>query len=242
MFELEPLLSEITSLTPSSIGIVLFAGLLVGVAPSSFPMLSVAAGFVGGQQNDPNKPQRLQGLVLSLGFVLGIALVDALIGIFFGYTGFLVIKFLVKFMTLAYLLITAILVFLGLVLLRIIHLRIPVLRPSQRETKNFFKAFALGIPFGLSTCPACTPLLMPVLMVAAGSGDPLLGGILLFTFGLARGFPIIIIGSLTGVIKQTRRFHSWIPRIERFSGILLLIAAPYFAYQAAVYGGLVPPL
>ncbi len=93
MMELESLLREITSLTPTAIGIVLFAGLVVGVAPSSFPLLSVAAGFVGGQEVDPKHQQRFQGLVLSLGFVLGIALVDALIGVFFGYAGFLVMNF-----------------------------------------------------------------------------------------------------------------------------------------------------
>ncbi len=242
MIELEPLLSEITNLTPTAIGIVLFAGLVVGVAPSSFPLLSVAAGFVGGQEVDLKTGQRFHGLVLSLGFVLGIALVDALIGIFFGYAGFLVMNYLVQYITYAYLLITAMLIFLGLVLLKVIRVRVPVLRPSRRGTHNFFTAFALGIPFGLSTCPACTPLLLPVLMVAAGSGDPLLGGVLLFTFGMARGIPIIVIGSAAGAIKQTERFSSWIPRIERTSGALILLAAPYFAYQAAAYAGWAPPL
>ncbi len=85
-------------------------------------------------------------------------------------------------------------------------------------------------------------MLLPVLMAAAGSGDPLLGGVLLFTFGMARGIPVIIVGSAAGAIKQTERFASWIPLIERTSGVLLLLAAPYFAYQAAAYAGWVPPL
>lgn len=242
MIELEPLLSEITGLTPAAIGIVVFAGLVVGISPSSFPLLSVAAGFVGGQAADTGGDQRMQGFVLSLGFVLGIALVDALIGIFFGYAGFLVMKYLAQYMTYAYVLLTVLLVFLGLVLLRVIRVRVPVLRPSRRGTSNFFTAFALGLPFGLSTCPACTPLLLPVLMVAAGSGDPLLGGVLLFVFGLARGIPIIAVGSTAGAIKQTHRFGSWVNRIEFTSGVLLLLAAPYFAYQAAAYAGWAPPL
>ena len=70
----------------------------------------------------------------------------------------------------------------------------------------------------------------------------MLGGVLLFTFGMARGIPIIVIGSAAGVIKQTERFSSWIPRIERSSEVLLLLIAPYFAYQAAAYAGWAPPL
>ena len=108
--------------------------------------------------------------------------------------------------------------------------------------KNFLSAFVLGVPFGLSTCPACTPLLLPVLAVAASSGDPILGGILLFTFGLSRGVPILLVGTLTGVIKQKEKYHLWISTIEQIGGILLLLAAPYFAYQAAAYAGWVVPM
>ena len=83
---------------------------------------------------------------------------------------------------------------------------------------------------------------MPVLAAAAGTGDPWLGGVMLFCFGIARGVPIIIVGTATGAIKQTERFAEWIPRIEFTGGILLLLGAPYFAYQGAAYAGWVPPL
>ena len=240
--ELEALLSGITTLTPTAIGIILTAGLIVGVSPGSFPLLSVATGFIAGQDADVQAGQRLRGLILSLGFVLGIALVDGLIGALFGFAGFLVLRVLAQFMSYAYAFMTAMLVFLGLVLLRVVRVRVPVLRPSQRKTTNFFSALVLGIPFGLSTCPACTPVLLPVLAAAAGTGEAFLGGVLLFCFGLARGVPIIIIGTATGVLKQTQRFAAWIPRIEFAGGILLLLGAPYFAYQGAAYAGWVPPL
>ncbi len=103
---------------------------------------------------DVQSGQRFRGLVLSLGFMLGIALVDGVIGALFGFGGFLVLKILAQYMSYAYALMTAMLVFLGLVLQRVIRIRRPVLRPSQRKTTNFFSALLLGIPFGLSTCPA----------------------------------------------------------------------------------------
>ncbi len=45
----------------------------------------------------------------------------------------------------------------------------------------------------------------------------------------------------TGASKRTERFKAWIPNIERTGGILLLLAAAYFAYRAAAYAGWVPP-
>ena len=242
MFELEVLLSEISGLTPASLGIIVLAGLVIGVSPSSFPLLSVATGFVAGQQTEGKGGLRKQGFILSLGFVFGIAVVDAALGAIFGSVGFLMLRVLNQYMSYAYAFITLLLIFLGLVLLRVVRVRVRLLHPSKRPAKNFLSAFVLGVPFGLSTCPACTPLLLPVLAVAASSGDPILGGILLFTFGLSRGVPILLVGTLTGVIKQKEKYHLWISTIEKIGGILLLLAAPYFAYQAAAYAGWVVPM
>lgn len=242
MFELEGLLSEVSGLTPTSLLVVLLTGIIVGVSPSSFPLLSVATGFVAGKGTDERSSIRRQGFILSFGFVCGIALVDAVLGAFFGSVGFVVLRVLNQYMSYAYTLITLLLVFLGLVLLRIIRVRIRLLQPSKRAATNFFSAFLLGIPFGLSTCPACTPLLLPVLAVAASSGDPLLAGVLLFTFGFARGIPILIVGTIADAVTQTKYFYSWVAGVERLGGILLLLAAPYFAYQAVVYAGWAPPI
>ena len=242
MFELESLLSEVSGLTPTSLLVIVFVGLIVGVSPSSFPLLSVAIGFVAGKQSDGTTSLRRQGFVLSLGFVLGIALVDAVLGAFFGSVGFLVLRVLNQYMSYAYTLITLLLVFLGLVLLRIVRVRIRLLEPSKRAANDFFSAFMLGIPFGLSTCPACTPLLLPILAVAASSGDPYLGGLLLFTFGIARGIPILLVGTTSDILRQTQKHYSWTSRVEQIGGVLLLLAAPYFAYQAAAYAGWVPPI
>jgi cytochrome c-type biogenesis protein len=87
MNELEQLMQTISTLSPFAIALVAFAGLIVGIAPSSFPLLSVAAGLAAGQgATDPNK-WRLRGLKLSAGFALGIATVDAILGALFGLMG-----------------------------------------------------------------------------------------------------------------------------------------------------------
>ena len=87
MTDIEPLLQNLTALTPLAIALVALAGFIVGIAPSSFPLLSVAAGLAAGRgatdSTDSGK-RRNEGRWLSAAFALGIATMDALIGV----TGF----------------------------------------------------------------------------------------------------------------------------------------------------------
>ena len=241
MTELESLLQGATELTPLAVGLVALAGLIVGVAPSSFPLLSVAAGLAAGRSTAAPSAPRIEGLWLAAGFALGIAFVDAVLGALFGLAGFAVLRVLAQFLAVAYGLLGIILVVSGLALLRIIHITIPVLTPSPRPTRSFVSSFVLGLPFGLSTCPACTPLLLPVVAAAATTADPVMGAALMFTFGLARGVPIVAAGTAAGPFAHLRRTHAFVRWVERVAGVLLLAAALFFLYQAAFYAGWLAP-
>ncbi len=235
---IETLLNEITTLTPYTVALVALAGLVVGIAPSSFPLISVAAGLAAGQ-NAPSAEsrRRIDGLRLSAGFVLGIVTIDMLLGATFGFAGFAVLRVLASYLAPTYLLLAGMLIVVGLVLLRAIHIIIPTLSPSVRPARTFGGSYLLGLPFGLSTCPACTPLLFPVVAATAASGSPLMGAVLMATFGLARGIPIMVAATLAGravQLRVARRFTFW---AERIGAALVFAAAAYFLYQAARYGG-----
>lgn len=226
----------------AAFALVAAAGLLMGLAPSSLPLVSVVAGWAAGRKTPEAGPASRQGLVFAGGFVLGIATVDAAIGGLFGFTGTVLIRLLAGSLALTNLLIAGLLVVLGLALLRV--LRVPWLRLQARaRTATSFKgAYALGIPFGLSTCPACTPMVLPVLGAAAATGKAWLGAALLFTFGVARGMPLLLAGAATDAVMRLGVVTRWVRRIERAGGALLLLAAVYFLYQSAAYAGMVPPL
>lgn len=241
MTDFEPLLQGVTELTPLAIGLVALAGLIVGIAPSSFPLLSVAAGLAAGRGTASADAPRIEGLWLAAGFALGIAVVDAVLGALFGLVGFAVLRVLAQFLALVYGVLAIVLVVSSLALLRIIHITIPVLTPSPRPTRSFAGSFVLGLPFGLSTCPACTPLLLPVVAAAATTADPVMGAVLMFTFGLARGVPIVSAGTAAGLFAHLRRTHAFVRWVERVGGVLLLAAATFFLYEAAFYAGWLMP-
>jgi cytochrome c-type biogenesis protein len=170
------------------------------------------------------------------------ATVDALIGGLFGLLGFALIAVLAEYRALVNVVAALVLLVLGLALLRAIRIAVPVLRPAVRPAASFGSAYALGVPFGLSTCPVCTPMVLPVMAAAAATGTPLLGAGLLFTFGFARGVPLILLGMFAGMAQALRGAGQWVARIERAGGALLLLAAAYFLYQGGVYAGLLPAL
>jgi cytochrome c-type biogenesis protein len=226
-------LNQVSGMSPVALAAVAVAGLLVGIAPSSLPLYSVVAGYVSGQVSS-----RAKGTLLSAGFALGQATVDASIGILFGFLGLLVVRTIARYLALTNLLLAVMLLILGLALVRKIHIVIPVLRPKARRVDSIVAAYGLGVLFGLATCPACTPMVLPVLGAAATAGSPWSGGLLLFVFGLARGIPLLLIGAAAGMVKHLSRLTPWVPAIERTGGILLLIAALFFFYQSMVFGGI----
>jgi cytochrome c-type biogenesis protein len=241
VIDLDPLLQDITALTPLTVALVALAGLVVGIAPSSFPLISVAAGLAAGERAAQSGERRIAGLWLSVGFVLGIATVDAVLGALFGLAGFTVMRVLARYLAVAYALLAVILVVAGLVLLRLIHIVIPTLAPSPKPTHGFIGSYLLGLPFGLSTCPACTPLPFPVAAAAAGTADPLMGGVLMAAFGLARGIPIVIAATMAGNLATFRNTHRFTLWAERIGATLMFAAALYFLYQAALFAGWLRP-
>jgi cytochrome c-type biogenesis protein len=224
------------AVTPLAFGLVAMAGLLMGLAPSTLPLVPVVAGFVVGKE----RSETGRALALSVAFVLGIATVDAAIGGLFGLMGDVVIQWFVKSVPLWSAFIAVVLALMGLVLLRKVRLRLPVFKRELREPETVTGAYALGIPFGLSTCPACIPMVLPVLAAAAATGEVWYGAALLFVFGLARGIPLIVTGVSADALKRFRGFSRKIPVLERVVGWLLIAAAVFFLAEAARLSGLLP--
>lgn len=242
MPDLESLLGGNSGLTPAIVAVVALAGLVVGIAPSSFPLLSVATGLAAGRGAGEPDRSKTRGLWLAAGFALGIATVDAVLGALFGFAGFAVMRVLASVLWVAYAVLAVVLLITGLALLRVIRVRIPVRAATAKPAQTFAASYLLGIPFGLSTCPACTPLVLPVVAAAAATGDPVLGAVLMFTFGLARGVPIVVAGTAAGILAYPGRARRWVRVMETTGGALILMAALYYLYQAGAYLGWVSPL
>jgi cytochrome c-type biogenesis protein len=94
------------------------------------------------------------------------------------------------------------------------------------------------VPFGLVTCPACTPLLLPIALGAAATANPVYGAVLLGVFALGRGLPLIALG-VSGRALAMVSTGAWLmPWLKGLLGVLLLAAAAFFFYRFLTVGGL----
>ncbi len=134
MLDLSTLLEPISAMSPVAVAVVAAAGLTMGMAPSSLPLFSIVVGYVAGQAGDDELKGRTRGLYLSLGFVLGMATVDAAIGALFGFLGYVVIQALASYLVVTNLVLAALLVLLGLVLLTSVSELWP--RPHRSATRR----------------------------------------------------------------------------------------------------------
>lgn len=231
------LLADIDKVTFASIGIMALAGLVVGVAPGSYPLAAAAIGLAAGDGGQTGISSRMPALRLSAAYALGIAVIDALVGALFGLIGFAVLDVLVKLMVYAYFGLSILLGVAALALFRIIYLPIRLISIGPRRATGVTDAFGLGLLFGLTTCPACTPLILPIIIGASTTTDPLLGGILLFAFGIGRGVPIVLAATVTGFLARTLDAMRAVAWLERIVGLLMLGASVWLAYQGAIYAG-----
>ena len=170
MTNVEFLVQNIGDLTSASVALVALAGLIIGVAPSSFPLIAVAGGLGARDGTAATSVSRLRGFCLAAGFGLGITTVDAVLG-------------------------------------------------------------------GLSTCPACTPLLLPVVVAATSSADPIKGAVLMGSFGLARSIPLVATGVAASSLTHWPRASPVIRWTERIGGGLLMAVAAWVAWQTVIYAG-----
>lgn len=71
-----------------------------------------------------------------------------------------------------------------------------------------------------------------MLGAAAATGTWWFGALLMFTFGLARGVPLLVIGASTGLFARLEWFRRCVPKLERAAGWVLLVGAFVFLFQA----------
>ncbi len=198
-------------------------GFVVGFSPSSFPLIPVIMGYVAGNR----ETKKREALILSVSFVLGIAFVNAALGVLFGFGGAFTAKLFGPKWNILFALV---LIVIGLRLLGILKFGLPTLSPKGKKVQSTFGAFVFGMPFAFALCPYCIPIQL-ALLTAAAAKAPWYGGALLLVFGLTRGIPLLLGGVFTGILKGLSGFMKFTQPIEKGAGVVFLLLGGYYAYQ-----------
>lgn len=205
--------------------LVFIGGILTSLTPCVYPMIPITLAVIGAQATG----NRMKGFVLSLFYVLGIAVTFSTLGLVAARTGALFGTFaqhpIVK------VIIAAIFLTMGLSMLGAFVMQMPPAIASRlrgKQRKGFLGAFLTGLVAGLIVSPCISPLLVVILAWVAQSGSMLLGFGLLFSFAVGLGVLFILIGTFSGVLKNLPRTGIWAELIEKGFGLLLIVLAIFF--------------
>ena len=201
------------------------AGLLLSLTPCVFPMIPILSGIIVGRGH---KITHMHAFVLSLAYVLGMAITYAIAGVAAGYSGNLISNALQTPWVLGSF--AALFVVLALAMFGLYELQLPTaLQSKLSDTSNKLHGghlsgvFAMGALSAIIMGPCVAAPLAGALLYISQTHDAVLGGVALFVLALGMGVPLLIIGTSAGAILP--KAGAWMEAVKRFFGVLMLAMA-----------------
>ena len=202
-------------------------GLLLALTPCVFPMIPILSGILVPHGAHLT---HVRGFVLSLVYVLGMAITYAAAGVAAGLLGTMLSSALQNVWVLAGF--AAIFVLLALSMFGFYELQLPAsVQTRLAATSNrlhgghFASVFVMGVLSALIVGPCVAAPLAGALLYISQSGDGMLGGAALFAMALGMGVPLLAVGASAGTLLP--KAGPWMETVKRFFGIVLLGVAIY---------------
>ena len=203
------------------------AGVATSLTPCVYPMIPITAGILGGA--GAVERSRSRNLILTLAYVLGLALVYALLGLLAGLSGTLFGS--VSSSPWALLIMGNLLLVFGLALLDVFTIGVPgriAAWAGRIGTNSVGGVFALGATSGLVAAPCGAPAFAAVLTFVSTTRSAWLGFLYLFIFSLGLTALLVAVGLTSGGLAALPRAGKWMVAIKRVGGLLLLGMAEYY--------------
>ncbi|MGB5832537.1 MAG: protein-disulfide reductase DsbD, partial [Thiohalocapsa sp.] len=200
-------------------------GLLLAFTPCVFPMVPILSGIIAGQGDSITTRK---AFMLSLAYVLAMALTYAIVGVIAGLFGanlqatfqnpWVLTVFAAVFVALA----MSMFGFYDLQLPSSVQTKLTEISNKQ-EGGTLAGAAIMGALSALIVGPCVAPPLMGALIFIGQTGDAVLGFFALLGLGLGMGAPLLAIGTSAG--KLLPRAGAWMDAVKAVFGVLLLAVA-----------------
>jgi len=204
-------------------------GVFVSFTPCMYPVIPITIAFIGAHGSG----SKVKGFILSIIYVLGMALTYTALGAIAALTGKLFGQIQTNPWT--YIIVANICILMGLSMLEVFVLPLwtsSFLIKAQPKKKGILSSFFVGAISGLVMGPCTTPVLAVLLSYVATSQNIIFGISFLFIFALGMGTLLIILGTFTALLTNMPKSGIWMTRISHISGWILLAAGEYFLIQA----------
>lgn len=204
-----------------------FGGVLVSFTPCVYPLIPVAAGYIGVT----SQGNRLKGFFLGLCYVAGLAAAYSVLGMAAALGGVLFGSF--SSSPAAHLFAGGMIIFFGLAMLDLFTLpSISAVKAAPAKKGGYFSAFLLGGGSSLIAAPCLSPVLGSILAYIATRQHLFYGAALLFSFALGVGLLLLLVSVFSsGIIEWLPKAGKWMVYIKRVCAAVLIIMGLYFIYS-----------
>ena len=206
-------------------------GLLLAFTPCVFPMIPILSGIIVGQGKQIT---HMQGFVLSLAYVLGMAITYSLAGVAAGLSGSLISAALQNPWVLGSF--ALIFVALSFSMFGFYELQMPSSiqsRFTEASNKikggNLFGVFIMGMLSAVIVGPCVAAPLAGALIYIGQTKNVFLGGSALFSMAMGMGVPLLLVGVAGGALLP--RAGGWMNAVKGFFGVMLLGVAIWLIHS-----------
>lgn len=200
-------------------------GLLLAFTPCTFPMIPILSGIIVGQGH---RVSHLRAFMLSLAYVLGMAITYALAGVAAGLTGTMLSAALQNVWVLGSF--AFVFVLLSLSMFGFYELQLPSSLQSRLASSASHKqggslggVAIMGVLSALIVGPCVAAPLAGALLYIAQTGDAVLGGWALFVMALGMGAPLLAVGVASRSLLP--KVGPWMEGVKKAFGVMLLAVA-----------------
>ncbi len=204
---------------------VFVGGILTSFTPCVYPLIPITVSVFGAGES----VSRLRSFLLSVTYVMGIALTYSILGVAVASTGAVFGQIMADPRVMVP--VCGILIALGLSMLGVFELRVPYAVQNRLNTvggAGFAGAFAMGTVAGIIAAPCTGPALGAVLSYVATTESVFLGFWLLLTYAIGMGLLFIVIGTFSSAIAALPRSGGWMYILENIFGVAIITVALYF--------------
>ena len=200
-------------------------GLALNLTPCVYPMLSVTVSLFGSQA----ETKFLRVFFKALLYVLGIATMYSVLGVIAALGGGLFGSWLQSPWVLGS--IAALLFALALSSFGLYQIQMPFWLTSKlggTSGSGFIAIYFSGLVVGVFAAPCVGPPVIALLTFVAAKGSASFGFWAFFILSLGLGFPYLILGTFSGLLKKIPRSGSWLIWVEHIFGVILVGAALFY--------------
>ncbi len=220
---------------------IFLVGLALNLTPCVYPMMSVTVSLFGAQ----SETKTLTVFLKALTYVLGIATMYTALGVSAALSGGLFGSWLQSPWVLGG--IGVLLIGLALSSFGLYQIQMPYWLTSRlggTTGTGLISLYLSGLVVGVFAAPCIGPPVIALLTLVSSKADPMFGFWVFFTLSLGLGFPYLVLGTFSGMIKRIPRSGAWLIWVERLFGVVLTGAGLFYLSLAFLpkYSAYVVPL